>query len=179
MRILAIDPGQSSGFAFGTLPDHPDTSGVWSLGADPDARPGRLLEYIRLAVRKHSPDVIAYEVAGMGGKHWHAAQRLNELCGAIKAAATELDCKCYVWQIVSWKARAVGKGNADKAAIIRGLRTYFGIEVVRNDEADAIGIYLASQMGPPPEPKKKQVKSLEKKLKATQPLLFSGKRRWF
>jgi Holliday junction resolvasome RuvABC endonuclease subunit len=171
VRILAIDPGAKSSFAFGTTRDRVECSGVWPLGADPDARPGRLAEYIHLAAEKHQHEVIAYEVAGMGGKNWHAAQRLNELCGAIKAAATQLGCQCYVWHIVSWKARAVGHGKADKAAIIRGLRTYFGIEVSSDDEADAIGIYLASAIGPPPEPVKKQTKAIERKLKATQPML--------
>lgn len=162
MRILAIDPGAKSGWAFSATRDQVEASDVWSLGADPDARPARLAEYIRLAAAKYKPDVIAYEVAGMGGKNWHAAQRLNELCGAIKAVAPELGCACYVWHIVSWKARAVGHGKADKAAVMRGLRTYFGIDVANDDEADAIGILLASQLGPPPEPARNQERRIRK-----------------
>lgn len=171
MNILAIDPGRVTGYAFSGVPDSVEQSGVWNLGSMAVARPGRLAEYVRLAHRDWQPDVIAYEVAGMGGKNWHAAQRLNELCGAIQAVALELGCEAWAWHIVSWKARAVGHGKADKAAIMRALRLYFGIETVNDNEADAIGILLASQRGAPPEPRKQTVRRQRKSAKK-EPRLF-------
>jgi len=171
MRILALDPAARTGYAFSAVKDRVEASGVWNLGSVPESRPGRLAEYIRIANRDWQPEVIAYEVAGMGGKNWHAAQRLNELCGVIQAVALELGCQALAWHIVSWKSRAVGHGKADKLAIMRALRTYFGIETANDNEADAIGILLASQMGPPPEPKKKVVRRLRKAAKK-EPRLF-------
>lgn len=171
MRILAIDPGAKSGFCFGIDRDRPLESGCWSLGADAGARPGRLAEYIRLAVAKHRPQVIAYEVATMGGKHLTAMRRLNELCGAIQAAALTHGCEAWAWNIMTWKLRAVGKGNADKTAVIRLLRLLFGIEVGSTDEGDAVGLYLASQLGPPP-PTKKQVAKQGRKAAKALPRLF-------
>lgn len=169
--LLAIDPGSSTGFAFGSAPDSVEQSGVWRLGACPEARPARLQQYIREFVAANRPHTIAYEIAAMGGKFQRAAARLSELTGAIQAAAVELGCDPQPWNIGSWKLRAVGKGNADKAAIMRALRTYFGIEVTDDNQADAIGIYLAATKGPPPEPAKKRERRIRKAV-ARMPRLF-------
>lgn len=170
MKILALDPAAKTGFAFSSVKDRVEASGVWNLGAVPEARPGRLAEYIRLAVREYGPQVIAYEVATMGGRNLHAMRRLNELAGVIQAVALELTLEAWPWGIGSWKARACGNGRAQKPDVMRALRTYFGIEVTNDNEADAIGILLASQMSPPPEPKKKAVRLRQAAKKA--PRLF-------
>lgn len=52
----------------------------------------------------------------------------------------------------------------------RALQTYFGIVVTDDNEADAIGILLAAQMGPPPESKKQAVKRVRKAMKRERKL---------
>ena len=172
MRILALDPAASTGFAFSATKDRVEHSGVWNLGAGAESRPGRLAEMIRIADERWEVETVAYEAATFGTRDFHTMRRHNELAGAIQAACSELGLTCWSFNIGTWKKRSVGSGRADKPAIIRGLRTLFGIEVSRQDEADAIGILLAAQVGPPPEPKKKAAKRIAKAIKAKQQTLF-------
>jgi Holliday junction resolvasome RuvABC endonuclease subunit len=171
MRVLGIDPAARSGWAVASIKDRIDASGVWSLGTDATNRPHRLAEYIRFAVRKYAVTVIAYEVATFGGRHMHVMRRMNNLEGVIQAVSGELGVECWAFGISSWKARAVGAGNADKAGVMRGLRNYYGIEVTDDNQADAIGIAFAAQQGPPPESKKSVKRAERKKIKAL-PRLF-------
>lgn len=171
MRVLAIDPGSVTGFAFSSIKDKVEASGVWHLSEFPEARPGVLLERIRKACAEYQPEILAYEVAAMGGRFQRASARLSELTGAIQAAIGEARCRPYAWNIGSWKKAAIGNGAADKAMIMQRLRIYFGISVGNENQADAIGILLASQMGPPPEPKRKARSRLKKAAKK-MPRLF-------
>ena len=171
MKILALDPAAKCGFAIASTKDRIDDSGVWSLGTDPAMRPARLADYIRLAVKRHGVTVVAYEVATFGGRRFHVMRRMNELSGVVQAVAGELRVECWPFGISTWKARAVGKGNADKGGVMHGLRMFYGIEVTDDNQADAIGIALAAQQGPPPEPAKK-VRSRERKAVLKLPRLF-------
>lgn len=177
MRLLAIDPGRMTGWAFSAQKDRVEASGVWSLGIDASARPGRLADYIRATVKRHNVETLAYEFASMGGKFAGSMRRLDELAGVIKAVAMELNLPAWEFHIHAWKVRAVGRGNAQKPDVIRGLRTYYGIDVSRDDEASAVGILFAAQAGPPAPPIKQQAKALTKKLAERQPLLFGRRKR--
>lgn len=171
MRILAIDPAQKCGWAVASVRKRIDASGVWNLGPDAAFRSARLAEYVRLAVKRHGVTVIAYEVATFGGKRFHVMRRMNELAGAIQAISGQLGIECWAFGITSWKARAVGHGNAKKHGVMRGLRMFYGINVSDDNEADAIGIALSAQQGPPPEPVRKQRSRMAKAAKR-EPRLF-------
>lgn len=170
MKILAIDPAKISGWAFSD--GQALACGRWDLGPTLGERPGALAANIRAAVKRFGCDVLAYEVATFGGTAPHVMRAMNELSGAIQAVGSELGLTMYAFGISSWKARAVGKGNAKKWGVKRGLELYHGLKIDNEDEADAVGILKAAEMGPPPLSVKKQTKAIEKKLKATQPLLF-------
>lgn len=174
LNILAIDPAAKTGFAFSSTKDRVEASGVWNLGPIAEARPAGLADQLRIAHRKWKPDVIAYEVATFGGKNLHAMRRLNELAGVIQAVAKELGCEAWAFGISTWKAR-LGNGGMDKPAVVRVLKTCFGISVACGDEGDAVGILFSAMQGPPPITKKKQAKRTAKILKAKQPMLFKVK----
>lgn len=171
MRILAIDPAQHCGWAVASVKDRIDASGVWNIGAEAQNRPGHLGFLLRRHIERYRPAVIAFEVATFGTKNPHVMRRHNELAGVIHAVASEFRCDCWPFGITSWKARAVGNGNAKKDAVMRGLRLFYRIDVCNDNEADAIGIALAAQMGPPPEPAKK-AKSRIRKAAKREPRLF-------
>ena len=176
MRILALDPAARCGYAFGIRRDQVEASGVWQLGADAAGRLERLEDYLTRAIAKWKPEVVAYESATFGSHHLHAMRRHNELAGVIELVAVRSSLPCWSYNPNSWKAKALGSGRAQKPAVIRGLKTYFGIDVSSEDEADAIGVYLAAQMGPPPEPVKKRERRVVKELAKRQGVLF-GRRR--
>lgn len=171
MRILAIDPAARAGWAIATTKDRIDASGVWSLGKEAQNRPGHLALVMRRTIGIYNPTVIAFELATFGGKRFHVMRRMNELSGVIQAVAGELGIECWAFGISSWKARSVGKGNAKKLGVIRGLQVYYGINVTDSDEADACGIALAAQQGPPPEPVKKVQRRVRKAM-LKEPRLF-------
>lgn len=172
MRILALDPAATTGWAFGqgeTL-----MYGLWKLGPTLAERPRVLAANIRAIVERFGCDVLAYELATHGGKRLHTMRAMNELSGAILSVAADPKVaipRVWAFNIGTWKARAVGKGNAKKWGVQRGLQLYHGLKIDQEDMADAVGILKAAYDGPPPEPAKKSIKALVKKLKASQPLL--------
>jgi Holliday junction resolvasome RuvABC endonuclease subunit len=167
MKIIALDPAAKTGFAYSSIKDRVEESGVWNLG-NSDSRLQSIDYLLTTAIRNCKPDVIAVEVATFGSVHAHVQRMHNELLGAIKLVALRERVDVWEFGISTWKARAVGKGNADKQGVMRGLRTFYGIDVTNEDEADAIGVLLAAQQGPPPEPARKQrsrQRKAEKKLR--------------
>lgn len=168
MRILALDPGRHCGFAFGHTKDQVAASGTWDLGLAAGSRPSVLATRLRHAIAQHQPDVVAVEIASMGGKFRRAQVALDELAGVIKATAQGAGCQVWAFHISTWKARAIGNGHAKKPVIIRALRTYFGIVASDDNQADAIGIMLAAQKGPPPLSEKKETKRVERVLAKRQ-----------
>lgn len=176
MRILSIDPGRHAGFAFSSTKDQIAASGVWDLGADAAARPSVLAARLKHAIAQHQPEVVAVELASMGGKFQRAAARLDELIGVVKATAQGAGCQVQEWNIGTWKKLAIGNGRAEKHEIIQRLKLFYGIEVQDENQADAIGICLAAQVGPPPLPAKKETKRIEKVLAKRQRTLFGGRR---
>lgn len=171
MRVLGIDPARRTGWAFSLARNEIHDSGFWLLGADDSARPGRLAEYLALVIERHQPAVVAYEAATYGSRHLRVIRQHNELAGAIRATCLRAGVECWEFGIGTWKARAVGNGRAKKPSILRGLATYFGIELADQDVADAVGICLAAQLGPPPVSERKQRNAERKRMKKL-PRLF-------
>lgn len=175
MRILAIDPGRHTGFAFSSSKDQVAASGVWDLGADAAARPSVLATRLKHAIAQHQPEVVAVEIASMGGKFRRAQIALDELAGVIKATAQGAGCQVWSFHISTWKARSIGNGHAEKAEIIKLLKLFYGIDAEDENAADACGICLAAQQGPPPLPAKKETRRVEKVLAKRQGVLFGRK----
>jgi Holliday junction resolvasome RuvABC endonuclease subunit len=170
MKILALDPAAKTGWAIASTRDRIDASGVWDLGSG-DARLAHIDHLLSKAINRWRVQLLAVEVATFGSRHSHVQRMHNELLGAIKLVAIRERIELWQFGIGTWKARAVGKGDADKAGVMRGLRVFYGIEVTDENQADAIGIALAAQMGPPPEPAKK-VRSRLRKAATREPRLF-------
>lgn len=172
LNVLSIDPASRCGWAWSDgIRRH---SGTWDLGK---LRGFSLRQFILGTVDRLPTDVIAFELAGFGS-HNPATQALhNELAGVIKAAADELGLKCWGFGIGTWKKIALGhgrpgKGKRGKLRVMELLKLHHQIDVAEDNEADAIGLLLAAQQGPPPLTKKKQAKRVAKVLKARQPTLF-------
>ncbi len=170
MKILALDPAAHCGYAIASVKDRIDSSGVWNLGTG-DNRLACLDDMLTKAIKRWQPEIVAVEVATFGSRHSHVQRMLNELLGAITLVCLRERVEIWKFGIGTWKSRAVGKGNADKQGVMRGLRSFYGIEVTNDNQADAIGIALAAQQGPPPEPARK-VRSRERKRLKREPRLF-------
>lgn len=174
MRILALDPARYTGFAFSSIKDRVEHSGVWNLEARGETSGDqlqRLDDYVTDAIEKWRPEVIAFELAGHGSHNMHAKAMHNEKVGVVQLVAFRHRLPAWGFLPNTWKARAIGKGNAKKHEVQRSLVTFFGIETGSEDQADAICILLAAQQGPPPTPVKAQRKAERKKLKSL-PRLF-------
>lgn len=170
MIILGLDPAAKTGWAVASVKDRIHASGVWDLGKG-DSRLACIDDMLSKAIERYGVQIIAVEVATFGSRHSHVQRQHNELLGAIKLVAMREHVELWQFGIGTWKLRAVGKGDADKAGVIRGLRKFYRIEVVSEDEADAIGVCLAAQIGPPPEPARKAKSRLRRAAKK-EPWLF-------
>lgn len=172
LNVLAIDPAQRSGWAWSDGIRR--WSGIWLLGK---TRGMSLACFIREKVEQLPTDVIAFENAGFGSRNPAVQALHNELAGVIKCVAEELGLRCWAFNPGTWKRLALGrgklpKGEAGKKRVKELLRIHHGIEETDSDVADATGILLAAQQGPPPLPKKKAAKRLAKVLKAKQRTFF-------
>lgn len=166
VKILGLDPAASTGFAFSSVKDRVEASGAWLITAARDNHPGQRLhrlegELIR-AVREWEPEVIAYELATFGSHNPAVKELHGELAGVIRLVAARFRIPVWGFPIGTWKMLAIGNGGADKPQVVKALKTLYGITARYEDEADAIGILLAAQQGPPPEPKRKVERRIRK-----------------
>lgn len=165
MRVLAIDPASRCGWAHSCGP-----CGVWNLGSGA-ARLQALDWAISDVLRKWPADVIAYESASFGSHNPHVKSRHNELAGVIQLVALREQVQCWAFNPMQWKKIALTKGNLDKSGVQRMLKIIYGIEIVDDDLADAVGILKAALTGPPP-PTKRQQRSAERKRAKKEKRLF-------
>lgn len=138
MKTLALDPAQKCGFA------HSDGHhGVWLLtdrGTSLAEQHIRLARLIEDAIERWGCDLLATENAGFGS-HNPAVQAMhNERLGVIRLVAARLDVRVVTFQPTTIKSFATGDGRAKKPQMIAALKRLVGIEVVSDDEADAVWI---------------------------------------
>lgn len=170
LNILSLDPAARTGWAWSDgIRRH---SGTFTLGPK---RESDLRREVLALLAKYPTDVLAFESAGFGSHNPAVKAKHDELAGVLKTIAQDEGLKCWPFNPMTWKKLALGKGNLDKAGVMRALKTLHGITETDNDIADSIGILLAAQQGPPPLTKKKQAKRIQKVLKAKQPMLFRVK----
>ena len=134
MRVIAIDPGTSCGYAYtddGKV--HVGFSGVWNL--KPDRHSGSGMRYLR--VRRYlsemldgiEPDQVAVfyeEVRRHAGTD--AAHIYEGIVATITAVCEERGITQYQGiPVGTIKKRATGRGNANKQAMIEAANEQFGM----------------------------------------------------
>ncbi len=149
MRILAIDPGTSCGWAVRHAPDAWD-SGVWDLAPRRHEGGGmrflRLRAYLREVLDRFPPDVVAYEEVRM-----HRGVDAAHVYGAIVGVLTEeCEARKIPYAAVHYataKKVATGKGNADKDAMVAAANARWPRrEPFDDNEADARWIAEAAAL---------------------------------
>jgi len=161
LRILALDPGASFGWALSNtalvsvniefasyyLPNYPArigdtpcTCGAWDLSNIKDAGERyNLLSHLIGA--QEFLDAIFFEVApgliGTAARRWHGGYM-----GIVQRIAHQLSIPFGTVHPNVWKKFAIGSGNADKAAIrsTAEKRWHLQPEAPEQDAADALGI---------------------------------------
>jgi crossover junction endodeoxyribonuclease RuvC len=140
VRILAIDPGTSCGWAVRHSADTWD-SGVWDLAPRRHEGGGmrflRLRAYLREVLDRFPPDVVAYEEVRM-----HRGVDAAHIYGGVVAVVVEeCEARKIPYSTVHYataKKTATGKGNADKAAMVAAANARWPrAEPFHDDEADA------------------------------------------
>ncbi len=142
MRILAIDPGSSCGWAVGTERG-PEASGVWQLAPARGESPG--MRYVRLraklnAVREAYPDLglVVYEAAHHRGGA--ATEYAAGVATHVQSWCAERGIEHASAHSAAVKKFATGRGNADKADMLRAGRGRFAPTTGTADEIDALWI---------------------------------------
>lgn len=160
MNILALDPATKCGWATATA------SGVWDLSIRRDESSGmrliRLESKLRTMFHAMPIDLVVFEAAR------HAAPKMQgalvvqaELQGVIKLFFEEANTEWKGYSPSEIKKFATGKGNANKAAMLKAARDKWGARVKDDNEADALWLHAlaASEFGrcadcaPAPMPK--------------------------
>ena len=143
MRILALDPGSSCGFACGPE-DGIDVSGVWLLAPARGESPG--VRYLKLrahlaAIRERFPDLalVVYEMAH------HRGGAATEYAAGIATHVQSWCAEHGIEHAPAHSARvkkfATGRGNAEKQDMRRAARGRFVLRTDSDDEIDACWIY--------------------------------------
>lgn len=172
LNVLSIDPATHCGWAWSDGIRR--QSGTWTLGPK---RATDLADHLIAQLEELPTDVLAYELSDFGSPNRRVKAMHSENAGVIKFVAEKFGVRCWGFHPSTWKRLALGrgklpKGKAGKLEVIRLLRLHHGIEVSDFDEADAIALLIAAQMGPPPLTKKKQARRVAKVLKAKQRTFF-------
>jgi hypothetical protein len=142
MRILAIDPATTTGWAHSTGP-----SGVWNLKTGSNESIGmkfvRFIKNIQGIKETLGIDIIVYEISSVGSglkANFMSAKLIDQL-GAMIELYTEttpnVECKGYNLQTV--KAHALpGEAKRDKKAMLSAAKNKWpGVKFQDDNEADA------------------------------------------
>lgn len=148
MRILAIDPGTSCGWA---IWDGGDVvhAGVWDLSTNRFEGAGmRFVTFervFRTALR--GADLVAYE-AVCGHKGVAAAHIYGGIVAHLQRIAQETGIPYTGIPVATVKRTATGKGNAKKDAMVAAANARWGLALTETgggaDEADARWIAVAA-----------------------------------
>lgn len=153
MRVLAIDPGSSCGFAIGRLGDAP-VSGVWQLQPARGESPG--MRYVRL--RAHLNKMIeAYPDLGLiafEGAHHRGGAATEYAIGCatlIQTWCADHNVQHATVHSATLKKWATGGGKANKDDMLRAGRQRFKPTTDTDDEIDALWLhdYALAMWGQP------------------------------
>lgn len=145
MKILALDLGTKTGWAFG---DTKDDSQVYSGVQDFSLKRGessgmRLLNFdkwIYDMLAKHKPQVVGYEMPHQRGGH--ATQLLLGMLGILHVACVKAGVQYSSVHSATLKKFATGSGRASKEEMISAAMKKFRRALLIDDnEADALHIW--------------------------------------
>lgn len=143
MRILALDLGTKTGWAFGTTKDSDRVySGVQDFSLKRGESPGmRLLNFDKWVyeiLTKHKPKMVAYEMPHQRGGY--ATQLLLGMLGILHVACTKAGIEYSSVHSATLKKFATGSGRASKEDMISVAILKFDREIIDDNEADALHI---------------------------------------
>lgn len=145
MRIVAFDLGTKMGVALaedGVLVQ----SGVEDFTRRKSMSRGEQFHQMRrwFAVMIQLVDVVAYEAVsrhrGTKAAHFYGAAEALLLAAAHEARIASV----RTWTPNQIKLHAAGRGDADKAIVIRAIEDRFGIVTVDDNHADALAVLCAA-----------------------------------
>lgn len=169
MKILAIDPATSCGFAIGLRGvDKPLDHGVWNLGSH--RTEGQKLAVLAEHMRAVGPvNMIAVEAASFGatpsgqGIQWSQVVWQNKMRGVIELVAAEIGAEVQAFHPSTIKSFVTGSGRATKDQVRRAVKRLLGIETVDDNDADAVSIL---ELAKRPDCWAKTAKKAKRKVKA-------------
>lgn len=144
MVVLGIDPGsRRCGYGIvaraGVRLSRLD-SGVLVPGPRPTAeRLARLFESLSELLEDRGIDAVAIETA-FCGRSPRSALALGQARGVALAAAARAGLPVFEYAPAEVKRSFTGNGRAEKAQMVRTVRTLFGLAARSADEADALAI---------------------------------------
>jgi len=134
---LAIDPGTKCGWALRTEAGI-TLHGTWDLAPRRHEGGGmRFLKLVRLLGDIGRVDEVAYEEV-RGHKGTDAAQIYGGIVAHLTAWCESLGIPYQGVPVGTIKKHATGKGNADKAAMVKAAVAKFGPTVEDDNQADAL-----------------------------------------
>lgn len=169
MNILALDPANKCGFAHSN-----GEHGVWHLGkGELGQQHAELVRLLDDAIERWSCNMIATENAGFGSRNPEVQAMHNERLGIIRMIAHKHGAKLIAFSPMTIKAFATGHGHAKKPQMVAACRRLLDLNVVSEDEADAIWILeLAKRPDCWPKPKVKGKRRAKPNGKANGMRLF-------
>lgn len=147
MTILAIDPGTNCGYAFSAEGQEIGGFGVWDLkpkrfeGAG--MRFARLKGHLRELHEALELTVIYYEEV-RGHKGTDAAHIYGGIVAVLQDFCEERGIEYTAEPVGEIKKFATGKGNANKAAMIKAVNKW-GYDVTDDNIADAIALLMLAR----------------------------------
>jgi Holliday junction resolvasome RuvABC endonuclease subunit len=121
-------------------------------GKDPVNKIISLKQDIRELIQEYSIDEIIMENTSWRGKNFHTDAVLGMLSVELKRLAKAHFIPIYLQHPSRVKKALTGKGNADKAEVIKNVVTSMGIprkDIINDDHADALaGLYAWCAQGP-------------------------------
>lgn len=137
MKILALDIATKTGWCTETA------SGVWNFAIKRDESSGfRLVRFkakLSEIVQLEKIDTVVFERSA--GFHMGAVIIQSEIHGICKLFCEENNIQYKAYSAGEIKKFASGKGNSNKAAMIKAAQDKFGYKGNDDNEADAICIY--------------------------------------
>lgn len=137
MRILAIDPGTSCGFAHSS-----GVSGTWDLSVRRDESSGMRLIRLRAKLNEIKAavgvDLLVFEAA-RNSKFANAVKVAGAIQGAMEVWAIDWAVDYKGYSPTEIKKHATGKGTADKVAMLRAASAKWpGLKIEDDNHADAL-----------------------------------------
>jgi len=144
MKILALDLGTKTGWAFGNIKDISRVySGMQDFSLKRGESPGmRLLNFDKWVydmLAKHKPQVVGYEMPHQRGGH--STQLLLGMLGILHVACTKVGIEYFSIHSATIKKHATGSGKSSKEQMMAAAAVKFKRTILDDNEADALHIW--------------------------------------